>query len=94
MRNRDNQTKIYRFTQQLLNYQENYFELEGTFNDIMWFWYCNPKYNKIGLTKSKTDSYLNDFIKIEKVLKKQKVFIEVVDDNCYSCGWITKIEEI
>lgn len=94
MNNQDNQTKIYRFTQQLLNYQEGYFEMEGTFNEIMWFWYCNPQFNKMGLTKNKIESYLNEFIKIEKVLKKQKVFIEIVDDSCYSCGWITKIEEI
>lgn len=94
MDNKDNQTKIYRFTQQLLNYQENYFEMDGTFNEIMYFWHCNPQFNKIGLTKNKTESYLNEFIKIEKVLEKQKVFIEIVDDSCYSLGWITKIEEI
>ncbi len=88
--------KTYRFTQQLLNYQENYFEMEGSLTDIMYRWFNNPAYIGIGkiYIDVNKDTYTNERKKIIESLQKQKVFIEIVDDSCYSCGWITKIEEI
>ena len=96
MSNQDNQTKIYRFTQQLLNYQENYFEMEGTLTDIMYCWFHSPAYVEVGkiLLDVNKNTYTNERKKILDTLEKQKVFIEIVDDSCYSLGWITKIEEI
>ena len=96
MSHQHNQTKIYRFTQQLLNYQENYFETEGTLTDIMYRWFHSPAYVEVGkiLLDVNKDTYTNERKKIIEALEKQKVFIEIVDESCYSQGWVTKIEEI
>jgi len=67
---------------------------------------CNKRNIKFEFTKEEFVSfcnylnidskcaYTNERNKIIESLQKQKVFIEIVDDSCYSCGWITKIEEI
>jgi hypothetical protein len=87
--------KTYRFTQQLLNYQENYFEMEGYLEDILERWCKGPWQQTQGEYYGYSiDCHESLYYQVTGQLEKQKVFIEIVDDSCYSCGWITKIEEI
>lgn len=96
MSNQDNQhdkTKIYRFTQQLLNYQGTYFEMEGTIDEILDRWYQDDYYG--ALYRNQVSNYnFQPKQRVKDLMKDKKVFIEIVDDSCYSLGWITKIEEI
>lgn len=87
--------KNYRFTQQLLNYQENYFEMEGCLDDILERWSKEPWQQTQGQYYGYSiDCYEGLYYHGIGQLNKQKVFIEIVDESCYGCGWITKIEEI
>lgn len=87
--------KNYRFTQQLLNHQENSFEMEGFLDDILERWRNGTWPQTQGEYYGYSiDCYEGLYYHVIGQLNKQKVFIEIVDDSYYTHGWITKIEEI
>lgn len=88
-------TKLYKFTQVMDGYTEPYFQMTGTFEDVMYKWFHNPAYVSVGLyIDSLKDMYTTERNKIKNALEKQKVYVEVVDADLYGLGWVTQIREV
>ena len=91
--------KLYKFEQTLDGYTEPYFQMTGTLEEIMDTWYYSGvQYRVIGQYdqyKTTSQKHKNQFkMKVMDLLDKQKVYVEIVDENLYGIGWTTKIEDI
>ncbi len=88
-------TKLYRFEQTLDGYIDPHFQMTGTLEEVMYRWFNNPAYMSVGVyIDSLKDTYTTERNKIKNALEKQKVYVEIVDADLYSLGWVTKIEEV
>lgn len=86
-------TKLYKFQQILYNHQEPYFEMIGTFETIMYRWFHSPAYTELAsiLLDVNKQPYTKEYNNILMCLNKQGFYIELVDEDCYGMGWVTKI---
>ena len=88
-------TKLYKFTQVMDGYKEPYFQMTGTLEEVMYRWFNNPAYMSVGLyIDNLKDTYTTERSKVKNTLERQKVYVEIVDADLYSLGWVTKIEEV
>lgn len=84
-------TKLYKFEQTLDGYKEPYFQMIGTLKEIMVKWWGNVMSNP--LYRYVDSSFNIHQRRIEEVLDKQKVYVEIVDESLHGLGWVTKIKE-
>ena len=67
----------------------------GTIDDIVHRWHCGPWLQVLGqYVPPSEDEYNKLSDKVIIFLDKQGFYTELVDEDCYGVGWMTKISKL